>query len=168
MLCVGTCKALHWHLQSFALAHAMLCVGQYTAVHLPIHCFALANTLRCVGRWVMPMSCRLPARVSSLLYPKWNYSWFTLTTCSQKIHWPARAVSAEAHSPGCHFASLHLPWAVCFCAYSACWSIYFLRTSSQSKSGTVPFWVQQTGHPSKVIKEYICWIGDHKMSWALN
>ena len=26
MLCVDTCKALRWHLQSFALAHAMLCV----------------------------------------------------------------------------------------------------------------------------------------------
>ena len=33
-------------------------------------------------------------RVSSLLYPKWNCSWFTLTTCLQKIHWPARAYSA--------------------------------------------------------------------------
>ena len=39
-------------------------------------------------------------RVYSLLYPKWDCSWFTLTTFSQKIHWPARAVSAEEHSPG--------------------------------------------------------------------
>ena len=39
-------------------------------------------------------------RVSNLMYPKWDCSWFTLTTCSQKIHWPARAVSAEEHSPG--------------------------------------------------------------------
>ena len=29
--------------------------------------------------------------------------------------------------PGCRCA---LPWAMFFCAYSACWSIYFLRTSS--------------------------------------
>ena len=32
--------------------------------------------------------------VSSFLYPKWNCSWFTLTTCSQKIQWPACAYSA--------------------------------------------------------------------------
>ena len=57
----------------------------------------------------------------------------------------ARMDNATLH-PGCRCA---LPWAMCFCAYSACWSMYFLRTSSQSKSGTVPFWVQQTGHPTK-------------------
>ena len=56
----------------------------------------------------------------------------------------ARMDNATLH-PGCRCA---LPWAMCFCAYSACWSIYFLRTSSQSKSGTVPFWVQQTVHPN--------------------
>ena len=33
-------------------------------------------------------------------------------------------------------------------AVSPCRSMYFLRTSSQSKSRTVPFWVQQTGHPT--------------------
>ena len=33
-------------------------------------------------------------RVSNLMYPKWDCSWFTLTTFSQKIHWPARAYSA--------------------------------------------------------------------------
>ena len=58
----------------------------------------------------------------------------------------ARMDNATLH-PGCRCA---LPWAMCFCAYSACWSMYFLRTSSQSKSGTVPFWVQQTGHPIKL------------------
>ena len=47
----------------------------------------------------------------------------------------ARMDKATLH-PGCRCA---LPWAMCFCAYCACWSIYFLRTSSQSKSGTVPF-----------------------------
>ena len=56
----------------------------------------------------------------------------------------ARMDKATLH-PGCRCA---LPWAMCFCAYSACWSIYFLRTSSQSKSGTVPFWVHQTVHPN--------------------
>ena len=55
-----------------------------------------------------------------------TYNAFSLT---------ARMDNATLH-PGCRCA---LPWAMCFCAYSACWSIYFLRTSSQSKSGTVPF-----------------------------
>ena len=54
----------------------------------------------------------------------------------------ARMDNAQLH-PGCRCA---LPWAMFFCAYSACWSIYFLRTSSQSKSGTTPFWVHQTVH----------------------
>ena len=43
------------------------------------------------------------------------------------------------------------PMAMFFCAYSACWSRYFLRTSSQSKSGTVPFWVHQTVHPTTLM-----------------
>ena len=45
---------------------------------------------------------------------------------------------------------------VCNCrAYSACWLMFFLRTSSQSKSGTVPFWVQQTGHPNYLVLQMI-------------
>ena len=56
----------------------------------------------------------------------------------------ARRDNATLH-PGCRCA---LPWAMCFCAYSACWPMYFLRKSSQSKSRIVPFWVQQTGHPN--------------------
>ena len=49
------------------------------------------------------------------------------------------------NNPGCRYA---LPWAMFFCAYSACWTLYFLQACSQSKSVTVPFWVQQTGHPN--------------------
>ena len=56
----------------------------------------------------------------------------------------ARIDNVPLH-PGCRCA---LPWAMCFCAYSACWSMYFLQACSQSKSGTVPFWVQQTGYPT--------------------
>ena len=41
----------------------------------------------------------------------------------------ARMDNVHLH-PGCRYA---LPWAMCFCAYSACWSMYFLRASSQSK-----------------------------------
>ena len=41
----------------------------------------------------------------------------------------ARMDNAQLH-PGCRCA---LPWAMRFCAYSAYWSMYFLRTSSQSK-----------------------------------
>ena len=58
-LCVGTCKALHWHLQSFALAHAKLCVGSCNALRWTIHCGASANTQLCVGQYTAvrrPMS----------------------------------------------------------------------------------------------------------------
>ena len=41
----------------------------------------------------------------------------------------ARMDNVHLH-PGCRYA---LPWAMCFYAYSACWSMYFLRASSQSK-----------------------------------
>ena len=44
----------------------------------------------------------------------------------------ARMDNVHLH-PGCRCA---LPWAMCFCTYSAYWSMYFLRASSQSKSGT--------------------------------
>ena len=47
----------------------------------------------------------------------------------------ARRANNPLH-PGCRYA---LPWAMCFCANSACWSMCFLRASSLSKSGTVPF-----------------------------
>ena len=33
-LCVGGCNALRWHMQCFALAHAMLCVGGCNALRL--------------------------------------------------------------------------------------------------------------------------------------
>ena len=62
----------------------------------------------------------------------------------------ARKDNVTLH-PGCRFA---LPWAMCFCAYSACWSMCSLRASSQSKSGTVPFWVHQTGQPIKHNKNF--------------
>ena len=79
----------------------------------------------------------------------------------------ARKDNAQLH-PGCRCA---LPWAMFFCAYSACWSMYFLRKSSQSKSGTVLFWVHQTGHPNWLLIN--CWlIADNccciKNKWVSN
>ena len=34
MLCVGTCNALHCHLQCFALSLAMLCIGTSTILYI--------------------------------------------------------------------------------------------------------------------------------------
>ena len=35
-LCIGTCKALRWLMQSFALDNTLRCAGQYTAVRRPM------------------------------------------------------------------------------------------------------------------------------------
>ena len=59
-LCVGTCKALRWLMQCFALDNTLRCVSQHTALRRPIHSGALANTLRCVCRWAKLDLCRLP------------------------------------------------------------------------------------------------------------
>ena len=47
-LCVGGCNALRWHMQCFALAHAMLCVGTCNALRWHLQCFALADAMLCV------------------------------------------------------------------------------------------------------------------------
>ena len=60
---------------------------------LVINLIGDANVFISYGKRFHPL--HLIIRVYSLLYPKWDCSWFTLTTCSQKIHWPARAVSAK-------------------------------------------------------------------------
>ena len=47
-LCVGGCNALRWHMQCFALAHAMLCVGTCNALRERLQSFALADAMLCV------------------------------------------------------------------------------------------------------------------------
>ena len=47
MLCVGSCKALRWQMQCFALADAMLCVGGCNALRWQMQCFALADAMLC-------------------------------------------------------------------------------------------------------------------------
>ena len=43
-----SCKALHWRLQSFALAVAKLCVGGCKALRWQLQSFALADAMLCV------------------------------------------------------------------------------------------------------------------------
>ena len=40
MLCVGKCKALRWHMQSFAWTDAKLCVSGCKALRWQMQCFA--------------------------------------------------------------------------------------------------------------------------------
>ena len=70
----------------------------------------------------------------------------------------ARIDNVPLH-PGCCYA---LPWAMCFCAYSACWSMYFLRASSQSKSGTGSIFGYEGTFYAKLC------VGDYKaLHWRL-
>ena len=80
--CIRQRKALHLPTQSFAIANAKLCNSQRKALQSPTQSFAIANAKLCIK--------------GAFITKNGTCSWFTLTTCSQKIHWPARAVSAKA------------------------------------------------------------------------
>ena len=76
------------------------------------------------------------------------YNAFALTARMDNVH---------LH-PGCRCA---LPWAMYFCAYSACWSMYFLRASSQSKSGTGSIFYEGTFYAK------LCVGGCKALRWRL-
>ena len=130
MLCVGGCKALRGQMQSFAWTIAMLCVK----VGLNWHRKVCPILDKIKGGKTHPTGHLAPRKFLLNLDNSRTNNAFALSLID----------NVSLH-PGCRYA---LPWAMCFCAYSACWSMYFLLASSQSKSGTVPFWVHQTVHPT--------------------
>ena len=71
------------------------------------------SSTRCRRRSVICSCCYL--RFCALPFLSAGDLWFSATFTYIK-------------TPGCRYA---LPWAMCFCAYNACWSMYFLRSSSQ-------------------------------------
>ena len=134
MLCVGGCKALRGQMQSFAWTIAMLCVK----VGLNWHRKVCPILDKIKGGKTHPTGHLAPRKFLLNLDNSRTYNAFALT---------ARKDNAQLH-PRCRYA---LPWAMCFCAYSACWSMRVRWASSQSKSGTVPFWSTSNRTPYLII-----------------
>ena len=113
MLCVGGCKALRGQMQSFAWADAKLCVDDCNALReswteLAQKSCPILDKIK--GGKTHPTGHLAPRKFLLNLDNSRTYNAFALT---------ARKDNAQLH-PWCRYA---LHWAMCFCAYSACWSM---------------------------------------------
>ena len=120
-------NALRWRMQSFALADAKLCVGRCKALRGQMQSFAWTIAKLCVRvglNWHRKVCPILDKIKGGKTHPTGHLAprKFLLNLDNSRTNnaFALSLIDNVSLHPGCRYA---LPWAMCFCAYSACWSM---------------------------------------------